>query len=253
MTHPPLVEKQELHEPSPASAPPGQKRTILLTGATGYVGGRLLPLLEERGLRVRCMTRRPEALRERVGPHSEVVPADARDEGALAAAMQGVDTAFYLIHSMGSSADFEEEDRRAARTFAAAARRTGVRRLVYLGGLGPGERDLSKHLRSRHETGDLLRSSGVQVIELRASIIIGSGSLSFEMVRALVERLPIMVCPRWVRVLTQPIAIEDVLAYLLESIDLCATESRVFEIGGPDQVSYGDPCANTRGSAACGA
>jgi uncharacterized protein YbjT (DUF2867 family) len=234
------MEKQELHEPSPAPAPPGQTRTILLTGATGYVGGRLLPLLEERGLRVRCMTRRPEALRERVGPHTEVVPADARDEGALAAAMRGVDTAFYLIHSMGSSADFEEEDRRAARTFAAAARRAGVRRLVYLGGLGPGERDLSKHLRSRHETGDLLRSSGVQVIELRASIIIGSGSLSFEMVRALVERLPIMVCPRWVRVLTQPIAIEDVLVYLLESIDLCETESRVFEIGGPDQVSYGE-------------
>jgi uncharacterized protein YbjT (DUF2867 family) len=221
--------------PSPDAGP---ARTILLTGATGYVGGRLLPLLEARGYRVRCMTRRPEALRALVGTGTEVVAADVRDAPSLDAALHGVDTAFYFIHSMGSRADFEEEDRQAARSFAAAARRAGVRRLVYLGGLASSEHELSKHLRSRQETGELLRASGVQVIELRASIIIGSGSLSFEMVRALVERLPVMVCPRWVRVEAQPIAIEDVLAYLLECIELPGAASRIFEIGGPERVSY---------------
>ncbi len=219
---------------------PDPPRTILLTGATGYVGGRLLPLLERRAYHVRCMSRRPEALASTVGGETEVVQGDVLDRDSLTAAMADVDTAFYFVHSMGSTADFESADRKAAENFTAAAREAGVRRIIYLGGLGSRDKNLSKHLRSRQETGDVLRSSGVQVIELRASIVIGSGSLSFEMIRSLVERLPIMICPKWVRVLAQPIAIEDVLSYLLESIELASDDSKIYEIGGPDQVSYGD-------------
>jgi len=151
-----------------------------------------------------------------------------------------VDTAYYLVHSMGTHGDFEENDRRGAVNFAAAARENGVRRIVYLGGLGEPTKKLSPHLRSRHEVGQVLRSSGAQVIEFRASVIIGSGSLSFELIRALVERLPMMICPRWVSTRAQPIAVEDVLAYLVAVLDLDDGESRMFEIGGPDQVSYGD-------------
>ena len=216
-----------------------QDRKILLTGATGYVGGRLRPLLESAGYDVRCLSRRPEALEGSVDDTTELVRGDVLDVDSLTAAMQGVDTAYYFVHSMGSSSDFEEEDRQAALNFANAAAAAGVRRIIYLGGLGNRDSNLSKHLRSRQETGDVLRSAGVEVIELRASIIIGSGSLSFEMVRALVERLPVMICPKWVDVAAQPIAIEDVLAYLLEAIELPHGESRIFEIGGPDQVSYG--------------
>ena len=219
---------------------PDINHKILLTGATGYVGGRLLPLLEAEGYQVRCMTRRPEALAANVGENTEVVKGDVLDADSLAAAMQGVDTAFYFVHSMGSKADFEAEDRQAAQNFTDAAEQAGVRRIVYLGGLGSRDKKLSKHLRSRQETGDVLRSSGVQVVEFRASIVIGSGSLSFEMIRALVERLPVMICPKWVRVLAQPIAIEDVLAYLQEAIELAESDSRIYEIGGPDQVSYGE-------------
>lgn len=213
--------------------------TILLTGATGYIGGRLLPLLEQRGYTVRCLTRRPEALHEVVGEGTEIVQGDLLDAESLATPMQGVDTAFFFVHSMGSTADFEHEDRVAAENFGQAARQAGVRRIIYLGGLGTRDKNLSKHLRSRQETGDVLRASGVEVIELRASIVIGSGSLSFEMIRALVERLPIMICPKWVGVLAQPIAVEDVLAYLLESVELPDSGSQIYEIGGPDQMSYG--------------
>ena len=216
------------------------ERIILLTGATGYVGGRLLPLLEQRGLCVRCLTRRPEALASRVTKTTEVVKGDLLDRDSLTVAMDGVDTAFYFVHSMGADRDFEQEDREAATNFAQAASRAGVRRIVYLGGLGNRDQNLSKHLRSRQETGDILRSSTAQIIEFRASIVIGSGSLSFEMIRALVERLAIMICPKWVGVLAQPIAIEDLLAYLVSAIDLPDRGSQVFEIGGPDQVSYGD-------------
>jgi uncharacterized protein YbjT (DUF2867 family) len=215
------------------------KRLVLLTGATGYVGGRLLPLLEEHGYPVRCLSRHPDSLQATVGENTEVVKGDVLDADSLAPAMDGVDTAFYFVHSMGSNADFEDEDRKAAQNFTDAASRAGVRRIIYLGGLGNRDGELSKHLRSRQETGDVLRSSGVQVIELRASIVIGSGSLSFEMVRALVERLPVMICPKWVSVLAQPIAVEDLLAYLLESVELSGSDSKIFEIGGPDQVSYG--------------
>lgn len=141
---------------------------------------------------------------------------------------------------MGSSGKFEEQDREAARNFAAAARQAGVHRIVYLGGLGAEGQSLSPHLRSRQEVADILRSSAVPTIEFRASIVIGSGSLSFEMIRALVQRLPVMICPRWVAVKAQPIAVEDVIAYLLQALELPAREAAVFEIGGTDQVSYGE-------------
>ncbi|MFM7163131.1 MAG: SDR family oxidoreductase [Planctomycetaceae bacterium] len=212
---------------------------VLLTGATGYVGGRLLPLLEQAGVRVRCLARRPESLRSKVGPETEVIAGDVFDEASLDRALAGVDTAYYLVHSMGATGDFEQEDRRAAESFARAATRAGVKRIVYLGGLGSRDQNLSKHLRSRQETGDVLRTADVQVIEFRASIVIGSGSLSFEMIRALTERLPVMICPKWVQVLAQPIAIEDLLQYLVAALDLPSGPSQVFEIGGPDQVSYG--------------
>jgi uncharacterized protein YbjT (DUF2867 family) len=213
---------------------------ILLTGATGYVGGRLLPLLVADGWRVRCLARRPDHLSPRVPDGVEVVQGDVLDSESLSAAMQGVDAAFYLVHSMGATDDFEEQDRLAAENFASAARAAGVQRIIYLGGLGEDEPDLSAHLRSRHEVGERLRAHDVPVIEFRASIIIGSGSLSFEMIRALVERLPVMVTPRWVRVTAQPIAIDDVLAYLRAALSLEMDRSVVVEIGGPDRVSYGE-------------
>jgi uncharacterized protein YbjT (DUF2867 family) len=168
------------------------------------------------------------------------VRADVLDRDSLTAALEGVEGAYYLVHSMGAGGDFEENDREGASNFASAARENGVRRIIYMGGLGDPTQELSPHLRSRHEVGEILRSSGAQVIELRASIVIGSGSLSFELIRALVERLPVMICPRWVSTPAQPIAVEDVLDYLLAALDLDDGESRVFEIGGPDQVSYGD-------------
>ncbi|MEZ6073646.1 MAG: SDR family oxidoreductase [Pirellulales bacterium] len=213
---------------------------ILLTGATGYVGGRLLPLLEGTGQDVRCLTRRPASLLDRVSTSTEVFEGDLLDANSLPGSMRNVDTAYYFVHSMGATGDFEREDREAAQNFADAAKRAGVRRIIYLGGLGNRDEQLSKHLRSRQETGDILRSSGAQVIEFRASIVIGSGSLSFELIRALVERLPVMVCPRWVAVRAQPIAIEDLLAYLVEALDLPGDESHIVEIGGPDQLSYGE-------------
>lgn len=218
----------------------GSQPAVLLTGASGYIGGRLLPLLEQRGCRVRCLARRPEVLASRVSAGTELVAGDVFDPASLVDALRGVDAAYYFVHSMEGDDDFEERDRRAACNFASAARQAGTGRIIYLGGLGQPGQNLSKHLRSRQETGQQLRKSGAQVIEFRASIVIGSGSLSFDLIRALVEKLPVMVCPKWVSVLTQPIAVEDLLAYLIEALDLPASDSRIFEIGGPDQVSYGD-------------
>jgi uncharacterized protein YbjT (DUF2867 family) len=175
-----------------------------------------------------------------VSSGTDVVRADVLDRDSLTAALEGVEVAYYLVHSMGTRGSFEENDRQAATNFASAAKENGVRRIVYLGGLGDPGQQLSPHLRSRHEVGEILQSSGAQVVEFRASIIIGSGSLSFELIRSLVERLPMMICPRWVSTLAQPIAVEDVLEYLMAALDLEEGQSRVFEIGGPDQVSYGD-------------
>lgn len=212
---------------------------ILLTGATGYIGGRLLRALEAAGRRVRCLARRPEYLHARVGPATEVVQGDVLDADSLSRAMAGVTTAYYLVHSMGSSNEFEAADRQAAQHFGDAARAAGVRRLIYLGGLGDATDRLSPHLRSRHEVGEILRKAGVLAIEFRASIVIGSGSLSFELIRSLVERLPIMVTPRWVGVQAQPIAINDLIEYLVAAIDLPLAASRIYEIGGADRTSYG--------------
>ena len=218
---------------------PETDRLTLLTGATGYVGGRLREALEAEGVGLRCMARRPDYLRARVADTTEVVQGDVFDRDSLVQAMRGVSTAYYLVHSMSDDGDFEVLERKAAQTFGEAAREAGVDRIIYLGGLGSGD-DLSAHLKSRHEVGHLLRESGVPTIELRASIVIGSGSLSFEMIRALVEKLPIMTTPSWVRVQAQPIAIEDVVAYLTEARTLELPGSQVFEIGGADVVSYAD-------------
>ena len=213
---------------------------VLVTGATGYVGGRLVSLLEDAGVRLRCLARRPSALESRVAPTTEVVAGDVMDPASLDRALFGIDTAYYLVHSMGAHGDYTENDRMAARYFGTAARQAGVRRIVYLGGLATGEEALSKHLKSRLETGDALRESGVPVVEFRASVVIGSGSLSFELIRALVERLPVMICPRWVSTLAQPIGIDDLLSYLAAALTLPDGESRTFEIGGATPASYGD-------------
>jgi len=213
---------------------------VLLSGATGYIGGRLLKALEKAGWPVRCLARHPEFLQQRVAPNTEVVQGDCLEQSSLPAVMAGVHTAYYLVHSMGSSGRFEEQDRQAARNFAAAACQAGVRRIIYLGGLGAQGPSLSAHLRSRQEVADILRSSGVPTIEFQASIVVGSGSLSFEMIRALVQRLPVMICPRWVGVKAQPIAVEDLIAYLLQALELPVGDEAVFEIGGADQVSYGE-------------
>lgn len=216
-----------------------KRKKILLTGATGYIGGRLRRRLEAESHELRCLARRPEALEPQVAPGAEVVRGDLLRPETLHAAMRGISTAYYLVHSMASGGDFTREDREAAMGFASAARAAGVERIVYLGGLG-NEDALSDHLASRQEVGRILRESGVQTIELRASIIIGSGSLSFEMIRALVERLPVMVTPRWVRTLAQPIAVEDVIDYLVAALDAPPGRSLVLEIGGADRASYGD-------------
>src|SRR5271157_4761789 len=217
-----------------------RRSLVLLTGATSYIGGRLLKGLEKAGWPVRCLARHPEFLRTRVAPYTEVVKGDCLDQASLPPALAGVHTAYYLVHSMASSGKFEEEDRQAASNFAASARQAGVSRIIYLGGLGAEGQALSAHLRSRQEVADILRSSGIPTVEFRASIVIGSGSLSFEMIRALVQRLPVMICPRWVDVKAQPIAVEDVIAYLMKALELPLEQGSIFEIGGTDQVSYGE-------------
>src|SRR5512142_833663 len=212
---------------------------VLLTGATGYIGGRLLRRFEEGGRPVRCLVRQPARLGA-IGPATEVLQGDCLDEASLDRGLAGVHVAYYLVHSMARGSDFAAVDRRAAANFGRAAARAGVRRIIYLGGLTDDIGSPSAHLRSRAETGEVLRASGVPVIEFRASVVIGAGRLSFEMIQALVERLPAMVCPRWVATLTQPIAIDDVLAYLVAALDLQEGGSGMFEIGGPEVVSYGD-------------
>ena len=213
--------------------------TILVTGATGYIGGRLLHRLEDDGHAVRCIARQPERVRTTT-PRTEVVRGDCLEPESLTPALAGIDVAYYLVHSMAAGSAFAEVDRRAAKHFGAAAARAGVRRIVYLGGLVSADAPLSEHLKSRSETGALLRSSGVPVVEFRSSIIVGAGSLSFEMIRGLVERLPVMICPRWVSMLTQPIAVDDVLAYLTAAVNLSGEGDEIIEIGGPEVMSYGD-------------
>ena len=216
------------------------ERSCLVTGATGYIGGRLVPRLLEAGHRVRCLVRDPDRLRD--APWRQQVDVERGDvtrADDVAAAMQGVDVAYYFVHSLASR-DFENADRGAAEVFAAAARDVGVKRLVYLGGIEPLDDELSPHLRSRREVGQILAASGVPTIELRAAMILGSGSASFEMLRYLTERLPVMVTPRWVRNRVQPIAIRDVLRHLVACAGADGDVRGAWDIGGSDVLTYGE-------------
>ncbi len=212
-----------------------------VTGVTGYVGGRLVPELLRAGFAVRGIARNPKRLRDRPWRSQiEVAEADLTDPEATRAALEGVDVAYYLVHSLSADSTFAAKDRRTALTFAQAAREAGVSRIVYLGGMhpeaGPGE--LSDHLESRKEIGEILLASGVPTAALQAAVILGSGSASFEMMRYLTERLPAMVAPRWVETKIQPIAVRDVLRYLVGAATLPADVSRTFDIAGPEVLTY---------------
>ena len=218
----------------------GARRTILVTGATGYIGGRLVPRLLEEGRSVRVLVRDRERVRSRPwAGQVEVAVGDVLDRGSLSEALVGVDTAYYLVHSMGSGsgAGFHELDVQAARTFGQAAAEAGVGHVIYLGGLGSGA-NLSPHLRSRQECGRALRAGGVAVTEFRAAVVVGAGSISFEMIRYLVERLPVMVCPRWLYSRVQPIAVDDLLDYLVAALDTPSCRGRIVEVGGKDVTTY---------------
>jgi uncharacterized protein YbjT (DUF2867 family) len=213
---------------------------ILVAGATGYIGGRLVPRLTAEGHEVRCLTRKPEKLAgvpwaEEV----EVVAGDALDRSTLAGPMAGVDVVYYLVHSIGTGSNFEDTDRRAATNVAEAAQAAGVKRIVYLGGLVPAaDEAVSPHLSSRAEVGQIFLDSGVPAVVLQAGVIIGSGSASFEMLRYLTERLPVMVTPIWVESRVQPIAVRDVLTYLIGALGLPKGTDRRFDIAGPDILTY---------------
>lgn len=210
-----------------------------MTGASGYIGGQLLGRLLEKKLNVRALVRESTTLPERA--QVDVVVGDARSKADLQRALSGVETAFYLIHSLGTSASkFEAQDRQAAELFAQTAKECGVLRIIYLSGLGAKGKELSPHLRSRQEVGEILRASGLNVIEFRASIILGNGSASYEIVRALVRKLPVMIAPRWIKSLCQPVFVEDVLSYLISALEKPKLETGVIEIGGKEKARYID-------------
>ena len=207
---------------------------ILLTGATGDVGQQLLPVLLASGHDVRCLARNPEALQ---GQCEDVVQGDVLTGAGLDEALAGIDVAYYLIHSMVGGGDFAERDRRAANNFAQAARDAGIRRVIYLGGLGPDDGQGSGHLSSRHETAEILEDSAPEFVYARAAVVIGDGSLSLIMLRHLVERLPAMICPRWIDVNTQPIAVTDLVAALTHCAEVPDLKGQV-QLGGADVVTY---------------
>ncbi|NBP85720.1 MAG: NAD-dependent epimerase/dehydratase family protein, partial [Mycobacteriaceae bacterium] len=218
-----------------------EKLRCLVTGATGYIGGRLVPRLLDSGFAVRALARNPEKLanvpwRDRI----EVARGDLSDPVSLEAAFEDVDVVYYLVHSMGLARDFAAEERRAAQNVVGAARRAGVRRIVYLSGLHPEGAELSKHLESRTTVGEILIASGIETVVLQAGVVVGSGSASFEMVRHLTDRLPVMTTPKWVHNKIQPIAIRDVLYYLVAAANCPVPKSREWDIGGPDVLEYGD-------------
>jgi uncharacterized protein YbjT (DUF2867 family) len=210
------------------------ERRVLVAGASGFVGSRLVPELVRAGWTVRALSRRERDAQ----PGVESAVGDVQDRASLDEAFEGVDAAYYLVHGLADTGDLAATEIPAARNFGAAAREAGVERVIYLGGLAHGD-DLSDHLRTRHLVGEALRETGPNVLELRASVIVGEGSASFELVRALVDYLPALVLPDWIETQTQPIALDDVIAYLLEGLELPLEESRSFEIGGADAITYG--------------
>jgi uncharacterized protein YbjT (DUF2867 family) len=218
---------------SPPEHPGSEHLSVLVTGATGFIGRRLVPELIERGHQVKAMTRQPD---DYDGP-GDPVGGDVFDPGTLAEPMDGVDVAVYLVHSLDDN-DFEAMDADAARSFGLAAAASGVRQIVYLGGLGKDGQKLSPHLRSRREVEKLLGSSGVPVTVLRAAIVVGAGSISWEMTRQLIKNLPAMVVPKWADTRTQPVAIDDVIRYLVGVIGDERTFGKVYEIGGADRLTY---------------
>lgn len=224
-----------------SASTPGLAPLCLVTGVTGYVGGRLVPELLAAGYRVRVFARNPQRLRSATWINDvEVVAGDAGDPLRVKQAMAGVDTCYFLLHSMQGRSGFSSQEASLAQISGECARDAGVAKIVYLGGINPAtpREDLSEHLRSRAEVGEILRASGVPTVELRAAVIIGSGSASFEMLRYLTERLPVMVTPKWIENRVQPISIRDVLRYLVATAGADFSSSRVFDIGGPDVVTY---------------
>ena len=216
-------------------------KTILVTGATGYVGGRLVPLLLENGYQVRVFSRDAVRLSGRSWVDKvEVIEGNVLFPEDLPPAMEGIDVAYYLIHNMTERAGYREQELQSAHNFGRAARAAGVKRIIYLGALGDPESNLAPHLQSRQKTGQALKESGVPVTEFRAAIIVGSGSISFEMIRYLTEKLPVMICPRWVFQQVQPISIDDVLSYLMAAISTPESSGKVIEIGGSDQLPYAE-------------
>lgn len=218
------------------------QKTILVTGATGYVGGRLIPRLLEAGHTVRGMSRHADHLQGRVWSDDiNIVEGDVLEPDSLSSVLEGVSTAYYFIHSMEGGASFDDRDAQAAHNFGAAASAAGVERIIYLGGLGvKSEENLSEHLESRQQVGEILREYDPAVTEFRAAILVGSGSASFEMIRYLTERVPIMICPQWVFTKVQPIAIEDALDYLQAALNAPESKDRIIGIGGETVLTYGD-------------
>lgn len=215
--------------------------SVLVTGATGYIGGRLVPALLEAGYDVRVLARDPSRLEGRTWlDQVEIIQGDVLDPETLGQALRGINAAYYLIHSMRGGEDFQKKDITAARNFASSARQQGVQRVIYLGGLGDSDENLSEHLRSRQQTGQALREFDVPVTEFRAGVIVGSGSLSFEMIRYLTERIPVMIGPKWVYTHVQPIGIRDALAYLVSALSTPASSGEIIEIGGSDVMTYRD-------------
>ena len=215
-------------------------RTILVTGATGYIGGRLVTSFMEKGQSVRCLVRDSSRIQGRGWDKVTVFEGDVLNYGSILPALEGVEVAYYLIHSMTAGEGFPERDIQAAANFGRAAKEQGVKRIIYMSGLGSDNDYLSEHLKSRHDTGDQLRKSGVPVTEFRAAQVIGSGSVSFEMLRYITERLPIIPSPRWVKTKSQPIAIQNVLNYLVECLEIPESAGQILEIGGPDILGYNE-------------